>query len=126
MKTLASLSLAALLLTGCARSYTVELFNATSTPVRAELITNQYGQDVLAGVSIAPGAYGGLGPVEAPLVDRITLEVRPGQDPFAQADRLTLSPGLTEAEITADNAFGTIQISPIRLGGRTADELPDP
>jgi len=126
MRALTLAGLIAGLLTGCARSYTVELFNASDKPVRAEILTNKYGEDVLAGATIAPGAFGGIGPVEAPWIDRVTLEVRLREDPYGQPDRLNLSPGITEAEITVDNAFGDIQINPIRLGGRTGDQLPSP
>lgn len=123
MRALTLASLIAIFLTGCARTYTVELFNASDKPVRAEVLTNKYGEDVLAGATIAPGAFGGIGPVEAPWIDRVTLEVRLREDPYGQVARLNLSPGITEAEITVDNAFGAVQINPLLLGSRRPEEV---
>ncbi|MEM9166775.1 MAG: hypothetical protein AAGB48_07090 [Planctomycetota bacterium] len=74
---LAALGLTALLLTACAPGRTVILTNDTATPVRAtvsrELI--QAGDRRLAGATVGPGETATLGPVSAPITERVTLAV---------------------------------------------------
>ncbi|MEM9066395.1 MAG: hypothetical protein AAGB51_13000 [Planctomycetota bacterium] len=111
---------------GCARTYTVELLNKTEQTVRAELVTNEIGPNTVEGTSIRPGEYGTLGPADAAFVDTIRLEVRPQTDPYGQAARLVLSPGLTEAEIYTDGSWGKLHINPTRVGGRTPEEARNP
>lgn len=104
----AALALAALL-TGCASSYTVDLTNSTRSTVEARLEIESLGsgQQVLTRAVVGPGEYRTLGPVSAPLTDRVRLAVSApgGQGGFAE--RARLDAGKTFAEIGSDEYGGS-------------------
>lgn len=81
----------AMILTACSPGRTVVLTNDTNGPVRAtisrELIGS--GDRVLAAATVASGETGTIGPVSAPLTERVTLRVDPA---------IGLGAGIAESE----------------------------
>lgn len=122
-----SLLLCAATLAGCSRSYTVELLNATDSPIAAELRIKKINGDTLTQADIAPGGFASMGPVKSPLTESVELTAyRPGQDAELPA-RLRLSPGLNEVRVSDGAAWdrARLRFELLRLGDRRADDLPE-
>ncbi len=106
--------LAALLLGGCASSYTLDLTNSTRSTIEARLEIESLGsgQQVLTKAVLGPGEYRTLGPVKAPLTDRVRLTVTPMGGSGGFAERVRLDAGKTFAEVGNDEYGGsTLRIS---------------
>ena len=102
----------ALLLAGCANTYTVDLTNSTRITIQAQLEIESLGsgQRVLTRAVVSPGEFRRLGPVGAPITDRVRISVTPasGSGGFPERRRLERGKTLIEA---ADDAFGGASIS---------------
>lgn len=106
--------LAAVVLGGCASSYTLDLTNSTRSTIEARLEIESLGsgQQVLTRAVVGPGEYRTLGPVEAPLTDRVRLTVTPASGSGGFAERVRLDTGKTFAEVSNDEYGGsTLRIS---------------
>lgn len=92
------------LLAGCTPATTVVLMNGTNTPLRAELRRElmQAGERTLVIAAIAPRGAATLGPVRAPITERITLEVAPAGVPGALPARRELGFGRTRLRVLSD------------------------
>lgn len=94
---------------GCNSTYTVDLTNSTRSTLEAllELESLGSGQKVLARAVVGPGEYRTLGPVGAPLTDRVRLTVIRAGGAGGYAERVRLDPGKTFAEVGADEYGGS-------------------
>ena len=86
-----SLFAAAVLLAACSPARTVILTNDTDGAVRASISRELMGSGdrLLAAATVGPGETGTLGPVSAPLTERVTLRVDPA---------IGLGAGIAESE----------------------------
>jgi len=106
--------LAFALLAGCSSTYTVDLTNSTRTTVEARLEIESLGsgQAVQTKAVVGPGEYRTLGPVKAPLTDRVRLTVIRAGGSGGYAERIRLDAGKTYAEIGSDEYGGsTLEVS---------------
>ena len=106
--------LAVLVLGGCSSSYTLDLTNSTRSTIEARLEIESLGsgQQVLTRAVVGPGEYRTLGPVKAPITDRVRLTVTPVSGSGGFAERVRLDAGKTFAEVGNDEYGGsTLRIS---------------
>jgi len=106
--------LAVIVLGGCSSSYTLDLTNSTRSTIEARLEIESLGsgQQVLTRAVVGPGEYRTLGPVKAPITDRVRLVVTPASGSGGFAERVRLDAGKTFAEVGNDEYGGsTLRIS---------------
>ena len=103
-----------LVLGGCSSRYTLDLTNSTRSTIEARLEIESLGsgQQVLTRAVVGPGEYRTLGPVKAPITDRVRLTVTPVSGSGGFAERVRLDAGKTFAEVGNDEYGGsTLRIS---------------
>ncbi len=101
--------LTTLMLGGCSSTYTLDLTNSTRSTLEARLEIESLGsgQQVLAKAVVSPGEYRTLGPVSAPITDRVRLVVTPASGSGGYAERVRLDAGKTFAEVGNDEYGGS-------------------
>ncbi|MCA9274103.1 MAG: hypothetical protein KDA31_13785 [Phycisphaerales bacterium] len=101
--------LGALVGVGCSSTYTVDVTNSTRSTLEARLEIESLGsgQAVLTKAVLGPGEYRTLGPVKAPITDRVRLTVTRASGSGGFAERVRLEAGKTFAEIGADEYGGS-------------------
>jgi hypothetical protein len=106
MRVALAIAAVVVVLTGCSPATTAVLTNGTDVPLRAELRRElmQAGERTLVIASIAPRGGATLGPVRAPITERITLEVVPAGVPGAVPAKRELGFGTTRLRVAADPA----------------------
>ena len=94
---------------GCSSTYTVDVTNSTRSTLEARLEIESLGsgQAVLTKAVLGPGEYRTLGPVKAPITDRVRLTVTRASGSGGFAERVRLDAGKSFAEIGADEYGGS-------------------
>ena len=100
--------LPALFILGCASTYTVDITNSTRSTIQAtlEIESLSSGQSVLAKAVISPGDYRQLGPVNAPLTDRVRISVSQLTGSGGYAERRRLDTGKSFVDVAGDEFGG--------------------
>ena len=95
-------------MTGCSSSYTVDLTNSTRTTISAQLEIESLstGQQVLSRAVLSPGEYRKLGPVKAPITDRVRISVTPATASGGFSERRRLDTGTTYIDVGGDEFGG--------------------
>lgn len=122
MKRVPFFILGLLCLGGCARSYTVEVFNRSGQPVRASIVTDAFQSVEKTATTIDAGTFAVLGPLEAPITETLRFEAVSTSDRGTLPVKRDLSPGLSEIEILEGSAWGELRLDVRRLGGRRAED----
>lgn len=106
----------ALALGGCSSSYTLDVTNSTRSTLEARLEIESLGsgQTVLTRAVIGPGEYRTLGPVTAPITDRVRLVVSPSGGSGGFAERARVDAGKSFVEIGSDEYGGSTMRIAIR------------
>ncbi len=103
----AAIFFACLALAGCGQKYTVDLSNNSRTTIAAtlELESLGSGQEVLARAVLSPGEFRTLGPVDAPITDRVRISVTAAGGAGAFSERRRLDAGKTFITV-GDDPYG--------------------
>lgn len=98
----------AALVVGCNSTYTADITNSTRTTISAQLEIESLGsgQQVLAKAVLSPGEYRKLGPVSAPVTDRVRLSVTPVTGSGGYSERRRLEGGTTFIDVGGDEFGG--------------------
>jgi hypothetical protein len=111
-KTVFFTTLALFLSAGCSSTYTVDLTNSTRTTILAQLEIESLGsgQHVLTKAVLSPGEYRQLGPVKAPITDRVRISVTPATGSGGFSERRRLDGGKSFIDVAGDE-FGGASIT---------------
>ncbi|MEM1331600.1 MAG: hypothetical protein AAGG07_13680 [Planctomycetota bacterium] len=121
----ATLSIIPLLttLSGCARSYVVEVFNGSGSELNMRVVTDRLKPELLAERTLGPNEFARLGPVQAPITEAVRVDATNPADPGSLGAQQNISPGLNELEVYTTQGWGNLRFRVIRLGGRDAESL---